>query len=194
MGILSSGVLFLALDIERLLRDTPAWLVVVVCVLAATAIFGAFYLSMYFKDLKRMTAAAAAERKMTHEKQDESPDDDRQKRQAQRKAILSKVPSGPVPQNKLPPATLRIRNRVENVSSDAEFTIGKLPDNDLVVAELGVSKKHAKIRPEKTCYMLFDLASSNGTLVNGKRIMKKPLHDEDKIRIGPETLVFKLDE
>jgi hypothetical protein len=46
--------------------------------------------------------------------------------------------------------------------------IGRSPDADLVIADDFVSSTHAKIAPEGSGFVLTDLDSTNGTLVNGQ--------------------------
>lgn len=66
--------------------------------------------------------------------------------------------------------------------------IGRTPDNDLVVSDLGVSRKHAELRKSPTGrYEIIDLGSHNGTFVNGSRVDRFELGDSDIISIGHAT-------
>ena len=66
--------------------------------------------------------------------------------------------------------------------------IGRTPDNDLVVSDLGVSRKHAELRKSPTGrYEIIDLGSHNGTFVNGSRVDRAELGDTDIISIGHAT-------
>jgi pSer/pThr/pTyr-binding forkhead associated (FHA) protein len=72
------------------------------------------------------------------------------------------------------------------------INIGREPTlNDLVLDDAAVSAQHARIRIERGQYILYDLASANGTFVNGQRIYRWPLMDGDRITIGGTNLVFK---
>ncbi len=50
-------------------------------------------------------------------------------------------------------------------------TIGRAPDNDIVLGSATVSGYHAEIRYENGQYVLHDKNSRNGTYVNGRRIV-----------------------
>jgi DNA-binding response OmpR family regulator len=71
-------------------------------------------------------------------------------------------------------------------------TIGRWPDNDVVVDDRWVSRHHAQVRREGNQYMLEDRGSKNGTLVNGKRIVGPvALQDGDEVQVAPLfTLTF----
>ena len=71
--------------------------------------------------------------------------------------------------------------------------IGRGPDNTLVIADAGVSRRHALIDQNQSKYYLTDLGSLNGTVLNGGRIAGRVrLSDGDRIQIGPETITFRL--
>ena len=56
------------------------------------------------------------------------------------------------------------------------------------------SRKHAEIEIVGDSYVLTDLKSSNGTIVNGQTIETKTLLDGDRVQIGKQILVFRLRE
>jgi hypothetical protein len=62
---------------------------------------------------------------------------------------------------------------------------------DLALNDTSVSAQHAQIRFEHGQFVIHDLASTNGTFVNNRRIQRQPLMDNDVIRLGSATLVFK---
>jgi len=64
--------------------------------------------------------------------------------------------------------------------------------SQLVVEEPSVSGEHAKIRFENGVFVIYDLASTNGTYVNGHRVEKQRLMDNDLIRLGRMEFVFKV--
>jgi pSer/pThr/pTyr-binding forkhead associated (FHA) protein len=82
---------------------------------------------------------------------------------------------------------------VRQISSDkTEITIGRDPDTDIQIDNISVSRVHAKIQKEPKQYVLHDLNSTNGTFVNGKKIKKKSLKEDDVITIGKHTLLVDI--
>ena len=78
------------------------------------------------------------------------------------------------------------------LSTDREFFIGRSPKNDLCLEGEDISDIHAKIRPEKDNYMLYNLVSSkNEIYVNWEKTLKHKLEHRDMIKIGSHVLVFK---
>ena len=74
--------------------------------------------------------------------------------------------------------------------------LGRDARSDIILDDDAVSNLHAKVRQEgeednRPTFYIQDLASTNGTLVNGETITKCPLKDGDRIVIGQTTLVFK---
>jgi len=63
--------------------------------------------------------------------------------------------------------------------------IGRAPDNDIVVDNKRSSRYHAEIQWEKHHYVLLDLGSTNGTFVNGERLIAPhQLKDGDRVEIA----------
>ena len=66
--------------------------------------------------------------------------------------------------------------------------IGRAADNDVVIADLSVSRYHAELRKNaRGGYTIADLGSHNGTFVNGQRVDAAPVTERDIIGIGPAT-------
>jgi len=75
-------------------------------------------------------------------------------------------------------------------------SIGRDPQCEIILDDESVSRQHAKLRARKgkgdrDQYSIWDLASANGTLVNGQAVVKKPLKDGDEVMVGRILLVFK---
>jgi len=64
------------------------------------------------------------------------------------------------------------------------FTVGRDPGNDIILRDPKVSRHHAEIVFERGFFVLHDLASANGTFVNGKRVRVAPLTHGAKLRMG----------
>ncbi|HOQ72083.1 MAG: FHA domain-containing protein [Smithellaceae bacterium] len=78
---------------------------------------------------------------------------------------------------------------VKEIPLDKESTtIGRKPDNDIVIDNQAVSGHHASITVEGDKLMLEDLGSLNGTFVNGQKISKTELFNGDVVLIGVHTL------
>ena len=72
--------------------------------------------------------------------------------------------------------------------------VGRSPVNDVTVDDPMSSEKHFRMEFEQDQpIFLEDLGSTNGTYVNGKRIRKVELHDNDLIKIGRTELRFRKD-
>jgi len=73
------------------------------------------------------------------------------------------------------------------------LTVGRDPKNDIVLDDRRISRRHAEVRLRLGRYTLYDLQSTNGTFVNGRRIAEMVLSDEDRITIGGAELVVRLE-
>jgi hypothetical protein len=71
------------------------------------------------------------------------------------------------------------------------LSIGRAPDNDVVLAIQLVSRHHAELRRVDEGCEIVDLGSSNGTRVNGLRVERSVLHDGDTITIGGLELTIQ---
>lgn len=69
-------------------------------------------------------------------------------------------------------------------------TIGRSSDNDIVLKNSGVSKRHAVIERQGENFVLIDNDSSNGTFVAGKRVKAQVLNYWDEIQIFNFVLKF----
>lgn len=84
-----------------------------------------------------------------------------------------------------PPRTLEVET--------APFRIGRRAGNDLVLADHGASREHARIDRDGGEWRLVDLGAANGTYLNGQRLASgspESLRPGDEIRISRTTLHF----
>jgi hypothetical protein len=69
--------------------------------------------------------------------------------------------------------------------------VGTAADCEVVLTDPYLSSKHCAIRFEDGQYILVDLDSTNGTMVNGTRTSKIDLIDNDVVQLGKTELKFK---
>jgi predicted component of type VI protein secretion system len=80
----------------------------------------------------------------------------------------------------------RFRFEAESIS------IGRAPENDVVLNDAGVSRTHARIERKPSGWVLTDRASANGVALNGAAIVAAaPLREGDRIAVGPVTFEFR---
>ncbi len=78
-----------------------------------------------------------------------------------------------------------------HVMLDRPVTIGRDPDVELPLADGSISREHIRIdRAPDGRYLLSDLGSTNGTLVNGERVTAHILSEGDKIFLGASVVKF----
>jgi len=72
-----------------------------------------------------------------------------------------------------------------------ELVFGRDSSNHVCVPDEGVSRHHAALRPlPDGLWEVRDLGSTNGTLVNGERVVRRVLHDGDRLLLGHTVLKF----
>ncbi len=72
--------------------------------------------------------------------------------------------------------------------------IGRETDNDVVLDDKACSRRHAQIQFQDGKYVLTDLGSANGTLVNDLRVTGRALSDGDVIRVGQNAILITIVE
>jgi transcriptional regulator with GAF, ATPase, and Fis domain len=78
----------------------------------------------------------------------------------------------------------------EFVVNRDSFTIGSGSHNDLSIEDSTVSKRHCEIVVDQTGYLIRDLESTNGTLVQGVRVSSAHLAPGSEIQLGKTRIVF----
>jgi signal transduction histidine kinase/pSer/pThr/pTyr-binding forkhead associated (FHA) protein len=73
---------------------------------------------------------------------------------------------------------------------EGPVTIGRDRNNRLVLHDTEVSRRHAEIAPQNGSYLLRDVGSANGTLVNTQPVTETSLSPGDHITLGQTILVF----
>jgi len=99
-----------------------------------------------------------------------------------------RAPTGPpaARSQEQPRLAIRVTGRpLRELSLDqATFTIGRKPDNDIVLPPSYVSGHHGRLEQRGMAWHYVDLGSTNGTFVNGQRARSAVLCDGDILRIG----------
>jgi hypothetical protein len=121
------------------------------------------------------------------------PTDDRQRSHPTRSADQTSVFA--LPASEGPRATIR-EIRPDGSSRTIAFdgrplTIGRAPDNGLVIRDGRASRHHARIDGRRGTLVLTDLGSTNGSFVNDRRIESVALGAGDRVRIGTTAFVVE---
>lgn len=69
-------------------------------------------------------------------------------------------------------------------------TAGRHPNAEIFLDDVTVSRKHAEFRRDSEGFTVTDLASLNGTYLNGSRVDSAHLHDGDEVQVGKFKLTF----
>ncbi len=77
--------------------------------------------------------------------------------------------------------------------SEGEVTIGREASNGIAIVDPSVSRKHCLLSSQGGRYLVRDLDSRNGTLVNGAAVEEHWLQHGDEIAAGDSSFLFLLD-
>jgi predicted component of type VI protein secretion system len=81
---------------------------------------------------------------------------------------------------------------IKEVTLDkSRLTIGRKPDNDIVLDDQSASGHHARVIQIQSVFFIEDAGSSNGTYANGKKTDRKQLVNGDQITIGQHTILYQ---
>jgi pSer/pThr/pTyr-binding forkhead associated (FHA) protein len=73
------------------------------------------------------------------------------------------------------------------------FRLGRDEENDIVIPDSSISRVHAMLTPVAGAWSIQDTQSSNGVLVNGKRVKTTTLRNGDEIRLGRASFLYCCD-
>src|SRR4051812_7795622 len=73
---------------------------------------------------------------------------------------------------------------------DGAVVLGRSPDCDIRVHDILSSREHCGLEPQDGGWVLIDLNSRNGTIVNGQRLTRHKLRDSDSFLIGRTKISF----
>jgi len=102
----------------------------------------------------------------------------------------SPAPVAPAKNQVTPSCVLRYAGRRIPIVEPL-VSLGRSLDNDVIVSEPQVSRRHAQLRLHHGRYTLYDVGSSGGTRVNGKPVQECVLDDGDVIALAGVELVFE---
>jgi hypothetical protein len=74
--------------------------------------------------------------------------------------------------------------------SGEAVSIGRSRVCELALRSPDASRRHAEIAPDGDGWVVRDLASTNGTFVNGERVSEHRLRPGDRIEIGSDVITF----
>lgn len=80
------------------------------------------------------------------------------------------------------------------VAVGGTVTIGRTKDCGLVIDDSAASRRHLEVTNRGTQFVWKDLGSTNGTLVNGQRMLAGELRNGDRIQIGETVIRFEAEE
>lgn len=75
-----------------------------------------------------------------------------------------------------------------------QISVGRSPDNDVIIDHVSLSSSHAVIRNADGVYQVSDLGSTNGTFVNGEQVTESPLSEGFQIAFGNVQVVLSYGE
>jgi FHA domain-containing protein len=95
------------------------------------------------------------------------------------------------------PALIGISNDVigqQFILRKSKIEVGRRPNSDIVLTEASVSSMHAQIIADDEGWKVLNLLSSNGTFVNGEKVVDQKLQQGDMIAFGGAEFVYSLVE
>jgi hypothetical protein len=75
-------------------------------------------------------------------------------------------------------------------SDPSELLVGRHCSCDIVISDLSVSRRHARLVARDGRWILQDLASTNGTVLNGLRVGRCELRAGDRLQLGEHHLLI----
>ena len=76
------------------------------------------------------------------------------------------------------------------IGGDSDLMIGRAAGCDIELTDDTVSRRHAKLAFRAGSWSIQDLGSTNGTIVNGKRVGRCQLEPGDRVRLGEQLLAI----
>lgn len=96
------------------------------------------------------------------------------------------IPLPAIPAN----AFLVVGGRTNYPLDKPVVNIGRHSDNDLILDDPHVSRHHAQLRAINRRYVAFDVGSTSGILLNGRKVTQATLRPGDVLRVGMVNLIY----
>lgn len=94
----------------------------------------------------------------------------------------------------MPKAYLIKEDDGEKIPVHSHLIIGRTKECNLVIEDPSVSRKHLELIQSENSYKWKDLGSTNGTFINGQKMLAGELHTGDTIQIGKTIFRFVIEE
>ena len=94
----------------------------------------------------------------------------------------------------MPKAYLVKEDNGEKIPVHSHLIIGRTKECNLVIEDPAVSRKHFELIQSENNYKWKDLGSTNGTFVNGQKMLSGELHPGDTVQIGKTLFRFEIEE
>ena len=78
--------------------------------------------------------------------------------------------------------------QIVQMTAEHPIIIGRIPPSDLPIADMSLSRQHARFVLQGDQVVVEDLGSTNGTLVNGQRIQRAKVGPDDRVSLGSVTV------
>jgi pSer/pThr/pTyr-binding forkhead associated (FHA) protein len=88
-------------------------------------------------------------------------------------------------------ATVEVNGSHHAIGADG-LVVGRGAEADLRINDPGISRRHAEFRLDGRQVKVADLGSTNGTLVDGRRVSEAPLRDGSVVRVGSTDVTVRV--
>lgn len=95
------------------------------------------------------------------------------------------------------PALIGVSNDVigqQYILRKDKIEIGRRPNSDIVLSEASVSSMHAQVVRDGDDWKVLNLLSSNGTFINGEKVISQKIKPGDLVGFAGSEFVFSLVE
>jgi len=95
----------------------------------------------------------------------------------------------------MPTLVINLLGKRKRVKVGERACVGRADVNDVAIDHPAISRTHLLIQSVDHAFIVEDVGSANGTLLNGKLVRgKQPLADGARLTIGPATITFHSDD